>query len=237
MIGKVHSIQSLGAVDGPGLRCVIFLQGCPLRCIYCHNPDTWDYNGGTEFSTDELINKIIRFRPYFQNNGGVTVSGGEPLSQAKFVQELFQKLQSLGIHTALDTSGFCDINDAKDVLSYTDLVLADLKFLTKEDYKRYCGVDIRKIERFLSLTEEMNIPLWLRHVVVPNYTDSLDHLIGIKKKAESLSNLIKIEWLPFNNICMNKYNDLGLEFPLGSIPSMPRETLERLIKELESNQK
>lgn len=138
MTGRLHSIQSLGAVDGPGIRAVAFLQGCPLRCAYCHNPDTWDPAGGEEIEAAALAKRLLRYRPYWGKEGGVTVTGGEPLRQADFVAELFSILQAEGVHTALDTSCTGDLAAAERVLAHTNLVLADLKFLSEEDYRRYC---------------------------------------------------------------------------------------------------
>jgi len=152
MTGNIHSIQSLGAVDGPGVRYVVFMQGCPLRCVYCHNPDTWLTEGGTPTDVDELVRKALRFRPYWKNGGGVTVTGGEPLLQAEFVEEFFAKLHEHGVHTALDTSGVGNLSKAEKVLAHTDLVLCDLKFLTKADYLKNCRADFDQIERFLVWT-------------------------------------------------------------------------------------
>ena len=152
MDGSIHSFQSMGAVDGPGIRYVVFMQGCPLRCVYCHNPDTWSLEGD-KYSVDQVYQTIMRYKPYFGEEGGVTVSGGEPLLQWEFVSELFQKLKEKGIHTALDTSGIGNPDGAKEVLNYTDLVLCDLKFQTEEDYIEYCGGDIKEVLSFLKLTE------------------------------------------------------------------------------------
>ena len=184
MTGFVNSIQSLGAVDGPGVRYVVFMQGCPLRCVYCHNPDTWLTEGGTPTDADELVRRALRFRPYWKNGGGVTVTGGEPLLQADFVAEFFEKLHEHGVHTALDTSGVGNLAQAEKVLEHTDLVLCDLKFLSKADYLKNCRADYGQIERFLQLTAMKGVPLWIRHVVVPGLTDSLDHLRRVKAKAE-----------------------------------------------------
>ena len=231
MTGRIHSLQSLGAVDGPGMRYVVFMQGCPLRCAYCHNPDTWDYCGGEEMSAEKLVKKILRIRPYLKN-GGVTVSGGEPLSQAPFVTELFKLLHDENIHTALDTSGVCQIDEAKALLEHTDLVLADLKFSDEIQYKEHCGGNLKQVEKFLTLTEEMNVPLWIRHVVIPNLTDSLENLRNIKQKAESYKNLERIEWLPFHKLCENKYKLMGIDFPLSNTSEMKQEELDKLIEHL-----
>lgn len=232
MIGNIHSIQSLGAVDGPGVRYVVFMQGCPLRCVYCHNPDTWRTEGGTPTNVDELVCKALRFQPYWKNGGGVTVTGGEPLMQAEFVAEFFAKLHEHGVHTALDTSGVCNLVQAEKVLIHTDLVLCDLKFLTRTDYLKNCRADFDQVKCFLQLTATKNIPLWIRHVVVPRLTDSLDHLRRIKAMAESYPNFEKLEFLPFHKLCIEKYEQLGLEFPLKDTPAMHPDTLKKLLVQL-----
>lgn len=235
MTGRIHSVQSLGAVDGPGLRYVVFMQGCPLRCAYCHNPDTWPFDGGEEMDADRLVTQILRYRPYFGENGGVTVSGGEPLSQAGFVEELFAKLHRHGIHTALDTSGIGEPTAAARVLQHTDLVLADLKFLDTANYLKYCRADFHVVERFLALTAQLNVPLWIRHVVVPGVTDGLDHLRAVQEKAQSYPNLQKIEWLPFHTLCLEKYERMGLIFPLAGTPPMEQARLDALLLQIQQN--
>ena len=232
MKGRVHSIQSLGAVDGPGVRYVVFLQGCPLRCAYCHNPDTWDFAGGTEREAAELVKEIYRFKPYFGTKGGVTVSGGEPLQQAAFVEELFFLLHKEGIHTALDTSGVGDLTAARRVLEHTDLVLGDLKFATPEEYKTHCRADMEKILAFYRLAAEMQVPLWVRHVVVPGLNDTLEDMGKIKALADSFPNLEKIEWLPFQNLCVEKYQSMGIPFPLAGTENMDDQRLDELAQKL-----
>ena len=232
MTGNIHSIQSLGAVDGPGVRCVVFMQGCPLRCAYCHNPDTWSPEGGTPTTVDELALRVLRFRPYWKNGGGVTVSGGEPLLQADFVAEFFERLHQEGVHTALDTSGVGRLDAAERVLKNTDLVLCDIKFLTSEDYRRYCRADMANVEGFLSLTAEKNVPLWIRHVVVPGLTDAPEHLRRVKAKAQSYPNFEKLEFLPFHKLCMEKYERMGIEFPLKDVPGMTDNRLKELLAEI-----
>lgn len=232
MTGNIHSIQSLGAVDGPGVRCVVFMQGCPLRCAYCHNPDTWSPEGGTPTTVDELTRRVLRFRPYWKNGGGVTVSGGEPLLQADFVAEFFERLHQEGVHTALDTSGVGRLDAAERVLKNTDLVLCDIKFLTSEDYRRYCRADMANVEGFLSLTAEKNVPLWIRHVVVPGLTDAPEHLRRVKAKAQSYPNFEKLEFLPFHKLCMEKYERMGIEFPLKDVPGMTDNRLKELLAEI-----
>lgn len=230
--GRVHSVQSLGAVDGPGLRYVVFLQGCPLRCVYCHNPDTWDFFGGNEWQADDLATEILKYRPYFGTKGGVTVSGGEPLAQPEFVRTLFSLLRKQGVHTALDTSGACDLTKARQVLEVTDLVLCDLKFLTEEDYREKAGISLAAVQSFLRLTEERDIPLWIRHVVVPGLTDSAEQLRRVQALARQYRNLQKIEWLPFHKLCMEKYDSMVLPFPLRDTPAMDSAALQGLIAQL-----
>ena len=232
MKGRVHSIQSLGAVDGPGVRYVVFLQGCPLRCAYCHNPDTWDFSGGQEREAAELVQEICRYKMYFGDKGGVTVSGGEPLLQPAFVGELFRLLHGEGIHTALDTSGVGNLEAARRVLEHTDLILGDLKFATPEEYKTHCKADMEKILSFYRLAAELNVPLWVRHVVVPGLNDNLEDLRAIKALAESFPNLEKIEWLPFHNLCVEKYQSMGIPFPLAGTDNMDEEALQRLVDSL-----
>jgi pyruvate formate lyase activating enzyme len=232
MKGRVHSVQSLGAVDGPGVRYVVFLQGCPLRCAYCHNPDTWDFAGGTEREAAELVKEICRFKPYFGTKGGVTVSGGEPLQQAPFVEELFRLLHEEGIHTALDTSGVGDLKAARRVLEHTDLVLGDLKFATAGEYRTYCKADMDKVLAFYRLVSEMKVPLWVRHVVVPGLNDTLEDMGKIKFLAESFPTLEKIEWLPFHNLCLEKYQQMGIPFPLEGTDNMDELRLEELVSQL-----
>ena len=224
MKGQLHSIQSLGAVDGPGLRSVAFTQGCPLRCAYCHNPDTWDPAGGWEISPEALCERLLRFRPYWGKTGGVTVSGGEPLWQAEFVAELFILLHKAGVHTALDTSGAASLDRAEKVLQHTDLVLADVKFLSEKDYQALSGGSFAHTKSFLDLTKRMRVPLWVRHVVVPGLTDDIGHLKRMRDFCRGFPNLEKIEWLPFQKLCLEKYQRMGAAFPLESVPAMePRE--------------
>ena len=232
MKGRVSSLQSLGTVDGPGLRYVIFLQGCPLRCVYCHNPETWDPAGGTEYAPEELVEKVLRCRAYFGEQGGVTVSGGEPLLQAPFVAELFRQLKEAGIHTALDTSGAGDLKQAAQVLDWTDLVLLDLKFPDEAGYRQYCRGSWAQTQAFAALAGEKRVPLWVRHVVVPGLNDSLEDLRAIKAQAESLPGFQKLEWLPFHNMCLEKYQQLGLPFPLADTPALEDKDLARLLAAL-----
>lgn len=228
MNGNIHSFQSMGAVDGPGLRYVVFMQGCPLRCIYCHNPDAWDLSSGTEYTAREVVSRAVRLKPYFGEDGGVTVSGGEPLLQAEFTAQLFRLLHNEGIKTALDTSGAVSGEYVKSVLENTDLVMCDIKFPTREMYKKFCGGDFDKVMEFLRLTESVGVPLWVRHVVVSGITDSAENISQISKLARSFSNHKKTELLPFKKLCESKYEDLNIPFPLKDVPECTEETVKKL---------
>lgn len=241
--GRIHSFQSLGAVDGPGLRFVVFLQGCPMRCMYCHNPDTWLPEGGTKYSVGEVVNKILRYRTYFGKEGGVTVSGGEALLQAEFVTELFRALKAEGIHTCLDTSGVLRSGSVDDVqansstnveralselLSVTDLVICDIKFTTEKDYLAYTGGSLSSVLHFLSLTQTAGVPLWVRHVVVPGFTDSEEEVRAMVTLARRYDNLKRIELLPFRKLCVTKYEQLGIPFRCADVPECDEATISRL---------
>ncbi len=229
MNGRISSVQSLGAVDGPGLRYVVFMQGCPLRCKYCHNPETWPMDGGSEMSAEELCSTISRYTTYFGETGGVTVSGGEPLMQAEFIEELFIMLHKRGIHTALDTSGAAELSRAERVLKHTDLVLCDLKFPTEDAYRENCGGSLRHTLSFMELAEKMQVPMWIRHVVAPGLTDSADSIRAVKELCSGFSNIEKIEWLPFKNICSSKYDNLKIDFPMAGQPALSQKFVEELV--------
>ncbi len=231
--GRVHSFQSLGTVDGPGVRSVIFMQGCPLRCICCHNPDTWDFSGGEEKSVGELVKKVLRFKAYYGKDGGITVSGGEPLMQAKFLTELFKELKSEGIHTALDTSGYV-LNDAvKELLKYTDLVLLDFKYTNKEDYFNHTKMEMRQAEEFLSYLDKIKKPTWVRYVVIPNVNDSDKDVARIFDLRSRYSCIQKIELLPFRKLCLEKYDEMEIEFPLKNTPEAKQSFIDELYKKYE----
>ena len=228
IIGRVHSFQSLGTVDGPGVRTVVFMQGCPLRCICCHNPDTWDFAGGSETTAEELTGKILRYRNYFGANGGVTVSGGEPLCQAPFVTALFRELHAQGIHTALDTSGYRLDERARELLSVTDLVLLDVKYTNAEDYRAHVGCELSRVEEFLAYLCEHNIPTWIRHVLIPGYNDNDASLTVLCDLPHRYPNIEKIELLPFRKLCLEKYRELNIPFPLADTPEPTAECIAEL---------
>lgn len=227
-MGKVNSIQTLGTLDGPGVRFVVFLQGCNLRCHCCHNPDTWEMIGGTEYSAKEIADKCERFKEYFRDKGGITVSGGEPLLQADFCLELFRECHKRGINTCLDTSGSILNDDVKALLSQTDTVLLDIKYTTDEDYKKYVGCGIKTPLEFLDYLNEINIPTVIRQVVIPTVNDNEENISRLKEIRDSHKNVYKTEFLPFKKLCSVKYDKLGIDFKFKDIPEPKRETIKYL---------
>ena len=228
VVGKIHSFQSLGTVDGPGVRFVVFTQGCPLRCACCHNPDTWDIDCGVEFSAKQVFEKILRYKDYFGKDGGVTISGGEPLLQPLFVKELFTLCKQNGIHTCLDTSG-CVLNDqVKGALEFCNLVLLDVKYTTDQLYKKYVGCELNKVLDFLGYLNDKQIPTTVRQVIIPTINDGEKDVYDLKKLLLPYSNINKIELLPFRKICQTKYDQLGINFPFGDLPQTDDATMQKL---------
>ena len=218
MLGRIHSVQTLGTVDGPGVRFLLFMQGCPLRCACCHNPDTWSLAGGLEQSAGEIFEKITRYRPYFGKNGGLTVSGGEPLLQAAFLRELFALCKKNGIHTALDTSGCLWNEDVAALLELTDLCLLDHKMPNGASYRQNVGCDIAPVERFLRELDLRGIPTWLRRVIITGITDGVEDTKALFSMQNAYPCVKKVEPLPFRTICISKYEALGIPFPLAHVP-------------------
>ncbi len=230
MMGKIHSIQSLAASDGPGLRFAVFMQGCPLRCGCCHNPDTWDFGGGKEYSAQEISEKAARYKSYFGKTGGITVSGGEPLMQADFVKELFILCREEGINTCLDTSG-CILNEnVKELLSVTDRVLLDMKYTNSELYKKHVGCEMEKVFDFLGYLNKNKIPVTLRQVIIPTLNDNEDNIKKLKEIADKHECVDKVELLPFRKLCQIKYDNMGIKFPFGDIPEPSKELMNKLEK-------
>ena len=237
--GNIHSFESFGSVDGPGVRCVVFLQGCDMRCKYCHNPETWAKSCGDLTDVNELYERIKRYKSYWGKNGengGVTVSGGEPLLQVDFVTELFKRLKDDGIHTALDTSGHPFSEDStflegfNELLKYTDLVILDLKAYDSVLHKELCGFsneNILKMARYLS---ENGKDMWIRHVLVPGITDSEDDLRALSAFIEDLKTVRKTEVLPYHTLGAFKWEKLGIEYPLHGVPTPTAEDIERAEK-------
>lgn len=216
--GRIHSIQSLGTVDGPGIRFVAFLQGCPLRCKCCHNPDTWDINGGTEVTADEIVEKAKRCKSYFGEKGGITLSGGEPLLQADFALAIFRLCHAEGINTCLDTSGCILTDSVKALLEETDRVLLDIKFTQDSLYRENAGCTIDAPLRFLDYLNEKKIPVTLRQVIIPTLNNDSENIIRLKEIADLHPCVDKTELLPLKKICMTKYDSMGIPFPLADTP-------------------
>lgn len=215
---KVHSVESFGTVDGPGIRFVLFLQGCHLQCKYCHNRDTWDMKGGSYKSLDEIFNKIMNYKNYICPNGGVTITGGEPLLQAKFVFELFTKLKKQNIHTCIDTSGMVALTeDIKKVLSVTDLVLLDIKHIDSKKCKELVGFSNKLELDFAKYLSDNAIPIWIRQVLIPGYTDDEQDLLKLKDFIASLKTVQRVELLPYHDMGKFKWKKLGIKYDLESI--------------------
>ncbi len=229
MMGKVHSIQSLGTVDGPGVRFVVFLSGCPLRCKCCHNPDTWDMNSGTEYSAEEIVKRAVRYKDYFGNEGGITLSGGEPLLQADFCKEIFILAHREGINTCLDTSGISLADSVKELLSQTDRVLLDVKYTTDEEYRENVGCSMKGPMDFLGYLNEKGIPTTVRQVIIPAVNDSEENAVALRGIVRSHSCVDKVELLPFRKICQMKYDNMKMTFPFGHLPEPTAEKMADFI--------
>lgn len=229
LTGKIHSIETFGTVDGPGIRYVIFLQGCHLRCKYCHNRDTWDTTVGTPKKVSELVQDIQKYSDYIKfSKGGVTVTGGEPLLQPKFLIALFTELKKLGYHTALDTSGMFPLTpEVKQVLSLTDLVLLDIKHIDDEKCKDLVGFSNKLELEFANYLSENGIKMWIRQVIIPGITDDENDLIRLKKFLQTLKTVEKIELNPYHTLGVYKWEDLGLEYPLKGVRQANTEDIER----------
>ena len=217
--GKIHSFESFGTVDGPGIRFVVFMQGCPLRCKYCHNRDTRDISLGKEYTVDEIVDKAKKYTNYLGKTGGVTVTGGEPLLQIEFVTELFKKLKENNIKTALDTSGFVDVEKLGNLLDYTDLVLLDLKLIDDEKHKDLIGVSNERIKKFAKHLSDKGIPMWIRHVLVPTITNTDKDLKELKDFISQLKTIEKVEVLPYHTLGITKWEQMNEEYPLKGIPT------------------
>lgn len=228
---KVHSIESFGTVDGPGIRFVLFLQGCHLQCKYCHNRDTWNMNGGEYKSLDDIFEKIMKYKNYIYPNGGVTVTGGEPLLQVKFLIELFEKLKKENIHTCIDTSGMVALtDDIKKLLSLTDLVLLDIKHIDSEKCKNLVGFNNERELAFARYLSDNNIHMWIRQVLVPGYTDDEQDLLKLKDFISSLNTVDKVEILPYHDMGRYKWEKLGLKYELDGVRVANNDDVKRAKK-------
>ena len=228
--GQVHSIQSLGTVDGPGLRFVVFLQGCNLRCGCCHNPDTWEMQGEKQFTPEEIVEKALHYREYFGEKGGITLSGGEPLLQAEFCYEVFKLCHEKGINTCLDTSGDIFNENVKNLLNETDRVLLDIKYTDDDLYKKYVGCSMAKPMEFLHYLNEQKIPTTLRQVIVPTLNDNEENIEKLNEIVKAHSYVDKVELLPFKKICQTKYDSMQIPFPFAHIPVPIKDDMNKLNK-------
>ena len=227
MTGYIHSKESFGTVDGPGIRYVLFMQGCPLRCIYCHNPDTWQVGSGTPITVDEVIEEFNKNKPFYKK-GGITVTGGEPLLQIDFLTELFKRARSENIHTCIDTSGIVynpqnkELTEKLDeLLNYTDLVMLDIKHIDTKKHKNITGAGNENILEFAKHLEKTNTSLWVRHIIIEGYTDKPEDLIALGEFIGKLKNLKALDVLPYHTMCVGKYKELGLAYPLEGMEALP----------------
>ena len=234
--GYVHSLESFGSVDGPGVRYVIFLSGCAMRCQFCHNPDTWKMKQGELYTADELLKKALRYKGYWGSKGGITVSGGEPLLQMDFLTEFFKKAKAEGVHTNLDTSGnpFTDQEPWHsgwlELMKYTDLVLLDIKQIDEEEHIKLTGQSNKNILAMARKLSDMGKPMWIRHVLVPGVTDQEEDLLALRDFAASLKTVDRVEILPYHTLGVFKWKELGLPYGLEDVEPPTKEQVERAKK-------
>lgn len=225
---RIHSVETFGTVDGPGIRYVIFFQGCPLQCKYCHNRDTWDARTGEEITLDAVISDVKKYLRFYQSSGGgLTASGGEPTVQADFVTQLFAAIKGLGLNTALDTSGYVPEAGLDDLLAVTDLVLLDIKAVDPQEHQKLTGVTNERILKFADLLKEINKPVWVRHVLLPNVNDDSEHLTALANLVKSYPNTVKIELLGFHKLGVHKWEACGDTDPLNQVPAATLEVVDK----------
>ncbi|MGF7185510.1 pyruvate formate lyase activating enzyme [Desulfitispora alkaliphila] len=228
MMGKVHSIETMGLTDGPGIRFVVFFQGCELRCKYCHNPDTWKASGGEKMAAQELVQRAKRYQQYFNSSGGgITCSGGEPLLQPKFLIEFLKGCKDQGLHTAIDTSGY-GIASYEEILKYTDLVILDIKHIHQKGFNELTGGNMEVFWDFVNVLNQSSTDLWIRHVVVPGVTDSKEHIYKLKEMLGHFKPIEKIQLLPYHSLGVHKYEAMGIPYPYHHISPMCPEELRRI---------
>ena len=233
MTGRIHSYESFGTVDGPGIRFVIFFQGCPMRCKYCHNPDTWQVGGGREVSAEDAVKEALKYKSYFGQKGGVTATGGEPMLQLSFLTELFSRLKAKGVHTCLDTSAapfpaeeHADRSAFDELLNVTDLVLLDIKHIDEEAHRALTGRSGAHARAFANYLSERGKPMWIRHVLVPGITDDDGALLRLKAFIDGLKTVEKVEVLPYHTLGIAKYRALGMEYPLEGVRPPEKERIQ-----------
>lgn len=228
VIGNINSVESMGLVDGPGIRYVVFMQGCELRCKYCHNPETWDKNKICEnLTAEQLINKVIRYKNYYGKDGGVTFSGGEPLLQPKFLIECLKLCKKNKINTAIDTAGV-GLGDYQEILSLVDLIILDIKSVKEEDYQELTGKPMKFFKNFLEDCQRFNKKLWIRQVIVPGLNDTKQNMIDLSEFISKIKNVEKVELLPYKTIGVHKYKDLGIKYRLEGVDDMDEQKCKEL---------
>ena len=231
-IGYVHSFESFGSADGPGVRTIIFLSGCAMRCEFCHNPDTWKREAGTPYTADELLKKAVRYRPYWREKGGITVSGGEALLQIDFLLELFRKAKEQGIHTVIDTSGNPFTREEpffskfEELMKYTDLVLLDIKEIDEEKHKKLTGHTNANILDMARVLSDMGKPMWIRHVLVPERSDVDEDLYKLRAFIDTLDTVERVEVLPYHTLGVFKWENLGIPYTLEGIEPPTKDRVE-----------
>ena len=227
--GYVHSIETMGLVDGPNIRIVVFMQGCPLRCSFCHNPDTWKAGMNKKMTSKEIVDEIRKYRPYIELGGGVTFSGGEPLYQSEFLLEMLKLCKKAGIHTCIDTSGTgYDKELLDEILKYTDLVILDIKAIDEENYKKITGKNMDMFNYFKDKLIKHNNKLWIRQVIIPTINDNEEYILKLKEYIKEFKNIEKIELLPYHNMGVEKYDKLNIKYRLQSIEPMDKEECKKL---------
>ncbi len=232
--GFIHSYESMGLVDGPGIRFVVFLQGCGLRCSFCHNPDTWNMMDGEEITSEELFERIKRFKPYFETSGGgVTFSGGEPLMQPEFLTEMLTLCKNEGIHTAVDTAGV-GRGDVDKIISLTDLVMLDVKHLDKESYRDITGHGMSVFNEFAEKLRLSKAEVWLRAVIIPTINNNYQYINNLVEYANTFPNIKKVELLPYHTLGVNKYKELGINYKLWNVAPMDKAVTQMWQEEVNS---
>lgn len=237
MIGRIHSEETFATLDGNGIRYSLFMQGCPFRCVYCHNPDTWDIYGGTAKSSQEVVNRISRYINYYKSGGGVTLSGGEPLLQYEFTQEILQGVKALGLHTALDTSGAVYSPNIDTILEYTDLVILDIKGYDDAMYRRIAGGSMENSLRLLDKLEKTEVDVWLRTVIVPQLNDKEEDIIRYAQFAKVYKCVSKYELLAYHTLGLFKYESMGVDYPLSGVNPLDKDKLASLQQTLDKHMK
>lgn len=235
LIGRIHSLESFGTVDGPGIRFLAFMQGCPMRCLFCHNPDTWDLHGNVqyEWTPEQLLEETLRYRSYIKS-GGVTCTGGEPLMQAPFVEAYFRLCRAEGIHTALDTSGVIFNDTVRSLLEVTDLVLLDIKTVDDDLHLRLTKHSRAHNHQMMEYLQSIGKPVWIRHVVTPGINDDDEHLLATARYISRYSVVERVDILPYHTLGTYKYDNMGIDYPLKETPALPIEKKKHAIELFQS---